>query len=492
MQLEEAFDKVVEVETLIFAGNTDSNLIYYWPLMRQCLWLELTQRAKIDSGTHAANKSPSIRKRISNRIITEAIAILNRPRSIGEETTAFISRPVYLQKLPDGFLFDRIIDPLLFCLPNSCTYSKYYLAPWSIGARLSYKATLIRPFRSSFQEIPQGHQSLLALIAYSSEIDFQKLLLRYSSTINIFHCWFQAARHFLDKRKNLRSIYLTSWYFPDMMALVAAARERGITTIDVQHGKQGKFQAMYSGWHIPSVGYDLMPNIFWNWGKPSAGHILASSPDRMIHRPVIGGFPWLDYYSRHVSIGSTSNSPITASARRVLITVQPPQGQNIEPIPDFLLDYLSQYPPETFFVLRCHPNDRNGPDYCRQRLSGLPRYLYTIDKSHNNLYDSLITSTHHITAYSSCCYEASAFGVPTLLFGEDARAIYNDEINSGFFSWTPGFSSDVASWLDTVNPVEDLCNGEYISSSLERTTAILRNAEDDIYDYYLIRNQDSA
>ena len=32
------------------------------------------------------------------------------------------------------------------------------------------------------------------------------------------------------------------------MGLIAAAKEQGIKVIDVQHGKQGSFQAMYSGW----------------------------------------------------------------------------------------------------------------------------------------------------------------------------------------------------------------------------------------------------
>jgi hypothetical protein len=488
MRLEEAFNKVVEVEARIFAGNPVSDLTYFWPLMRQCLWLELIQQAKTHSGSHAANKGSSIIRRISNRIVSRAIAISRRPSSIGEETTAFISRPVYLQRLPDGCLFDRIVDPLVFCLPNSCIYSKYYLAPWSIESRLSYQASLLRPFSSFYQEIPQDHRSLLALIACWADIDVQNLLFRYSNNLSHFYSWLLAARHFFDNRKNLRNIYLTSWYFPDMMALIAAARERGITTIDVQHGKQGKFQAMYCGWHIYGEGFQLMPNIFWNWGKPSAEHILTSSPDRMIHRPVIGGFPWLDYYSRNVRKESTPNPRITAPARRVLITVQSPQGKNIQPIPDFLLDYLSQHPPDVVFVFRCHPNDPNGPDYCRHRLSALPRSLYTIDEGHSNLYDSLISSTHHITAYSSCCYEASAFGVPTLLFGEDAQAVYNDEIKNGLFSWTPGVARDLASWLDKVKSVECMCNGGYISSSLEQTSAILRNAEEGSYDYYFIRN----
>ena len=66
------------------------------------------------------------------------------------------------------------------------------------------------------------------------------------------------------KTKKLKEMCLTSWYFPDMIGVCAAASELGIKAIDVQHGKQGKYQAMYSGWtKIPESGYALMPDNFW-------------------------------------------------------------------------------------------------------------------------------------------------------------------------------------------------------------------------------------
>ena len=33
------------------------------------------------------------------------------------------------------------------------------------------------------------------------------------------------------------------WYFPEAMGIIAAAKELNISTIEVQHGKQGQFQA---------------------------------------------------------------------------------------------------------------------------------------------------------------------------------------------------------------------------------------------------------
>ena len=43
--------------------------------------------------------------------------------------------------------------------------------------------------------------------------------------------------------------------------------------------------------------------------------------------------------------------------------------------------------------------------------------------------------------------EARAFGIDTLLFGEDALDIYNEEIRNNVFSWTDGTVDEVKNWL---------------------------------------------
>lgn len=484
MRLEQAFSLIQDVEAQVFGTNLTWSSINLWPLIRQCLWLELIRATEPVGRTHSASRPDAIRQRIFNRIIAGARALRDRPTSIGLETTAFISRPEYLQALPNGDLFDRIVDPLIFSMPGNYPLAKYYVAPWPKVAELNYAAALLRPSRlsSPSPDIPEAHRALLIRLAEYAGVEPKRLLWRYGESLKVFARWLKGARLFFDSRKNLNTVYLTSWYFPDMMALVTAARERGIKTIELQHGKQGKFQAMYSGWSIPEEGYLMMPDIFWSWGRPSAEHILATSSDRFVHRPIVGGFPWLDYYRQHIS--SKTVSDYEEVGKRVLITIQSPQGDNNQPIPDFLLDFLRESPRDVSFIFRCHPNDQQGLEYCRCRLSELPVELYKIDNGCTNLYDSLMMATHHITAYSSCSYEADAFGVPTLLYGVDAKAIYKDEIENGIFSWTPGSVADLALWLDKRSPDKGRSDSKYISSSLEHTSTILRNIELGEFDFY--------
>ena len=137
MRLEHAFSLIRDVEDQIFAINPTWSSINFWPLMRQCLWLELIRKTESDREMLSPIRAITIHQKTFNRIITVAKAFRNRPPSTGSETTAFISRPVYLQKLPNGNLFDRIVDPLIFCLPGDTTHAKYYVAPWPEGVRLN-------------------------------------------------------------------------------------------------------------------------------------------------------------------------------------------------------------------------------------------------------------------------------------------------------------------------------------------------------------------
>ena len=106
--------------------------------------------------------------------------------------------------------------------------------------------------------------------------------------------------------------------------------------------------------------------------------------------------------------------------------------------------------------------------------------MYEIDDSVDNLYDSLSVVTHHITAYSSCCYEASVFGVPTLLFGADASSIYSDEIKNGLFTWTEGSFHDLALWLEKSNSETQVRHDQnaYIVSSLDTARRTMDNLQE--------------
>lgn len=475
MKLEDVFNRIVEIESQRDPTQFIWRSFDIWPLIRQCLWFELNTVSQRRSRARSSVLQKSLQKGAFDEIRAFLSDLSQCYINNGVESTAFISRPVYLQRLPNGTWFDRILDPLVFSLESNINYSKYYLVPWLKTSNLLYEANLLRPLPSLCPAPIEDLRSVLTELALDAGIDPNQFLRHVSIKLTKFYKWYRFGTLFFGLRKNLKVIYLTGWYFPDSMGLIAAARERNVKVVDVQHGKQGPLQAMFSGWYIPKNGYQMLPDIFWCWGNPSANNILESSPNRFHHRPIVGGFPWIDYYCQYIREQTASEQNL--HEKLVLVTIQPPQGDNTQPIPDFLLDYLSEVPKDIHFIFRCHPNDRISPEYCKRRLSKISPSLYEIDDGSSNLYDSLLIASHHITAFSSCCYEASVFDVPTLLFGADALKIYSDEIKKGLFDWANGSVEELVLWLskNKFDVVHD--ENRYIVSSLDHARNVLAKIE---------------
>jgi hypothetical protein len=142
-------------------------------------------------------------------------------------------------------------------------------------------------------------------------------------------------------------------------------------------------------------------------------------------------------------------------------------GSSLEPIPDFVLDHLkSDIAGNDLFIFRGHPNYSDGMRYCEERLRDVSKQRYCLHNGRKNLYDELLECTHHVTAFSSCCYEAEMYGVPTLLFGIDAQSIYSEEIANARFSWTEGHENDLRNWLEDTPQCKKRHNDLYIEASL--------------------------
>jgi hypothetical protein len=451
-----------------------------WPLIRFCLWAELIQPPVGVTGANA--KQPVKPQRSPGKFLRQAVSVASRlVLSVRPGVTSiFVSQPVNLQALPaSGLSFDRILDPLMFLARNREPVEKFYVSPLNPGVELYFPARYLRPV---FPPVAASYASVRDRVAdlyRQAGLAPERVDVSFAQAWLSFIKWYRLAHRVFAASPDLNRVFLSSWYFPDMMGLIAAARELGIATIDVQHGKQGRYQGMYSWWtSIPPGGYRLMPDHFWCWGTPSCEHILASSPERLHHRPVAGGFAWPDFYRQYLSTSPPSDSVVAHDGRRVLVTLQGPTGGHLEPIPDFILEYLRlDASRRDVFVFRGHPNFTQNAAYCTRRLQDVPPERYTINDGSTNLYDELLRSTHHITAFSSCCYEAEMFGVPTLLFGSEAQAIYAEEIQAGRFAWIAGNQGELAGWL-AGSPVRSGSNRQdadpYIVASLSHADRLLQ------------------
>ena len=450
MNTPEAFKLIVKVESMVDTDSFTFNGLNTWPILRKILWTKLTSsynKNKIQKRNYLIDTYIFIKRFIS------LIYCLFKKTKYKEDTEKiFFSRPVYLQQLHSKKYFDRIVDPIIESSKKNYKFTKYYFQQISKGKQLVYNYfTLHHSTQLRLIKISSQQKELINTISLLTKIDSLELNQCYKSELKSFMGWYISIKQLLKRHKKLKEIYITCWYSTETMAVSAAASELGIKTIDIQHGKQGKYQGMYSGWtKIPKNGYSLMPDSFWCWGQRSCDHILASSPNRKKHIPFIGGYPWIDYYKKNML---PLDSKTTDNKTRVLLTMQPPQAGNVERIPDFIIDFLlSGTKEDVHFTFRLHPNDNDANDsdgyhYCKERLKLIKPSLYSIDRGIQNLYDIFRVVTHHITAYSSCCYEASLFNIPTLLYGDESKEIYQEDIENKAFTWIDSTKDNLESWL---------------------------------------------
>lgn len=467
----EACEVLLRLEQENDVNNFRVGEIVLWPLLRHCIWTGLLQAEQLKKpNTHAAaSRLVSKAREISSAWIRNIRHPFDVDRTAKPHTTIFfVSRPVYLQGLEHTNLyFDRIVDPLLFMARHRDAVAKAYIGNLPTDRRLFFPGGRFRPKKAPCpaKANVETVDRWLKRLAGQAGIDHEHLKSCFFTAWSGFEDWRWFGRSMFRRIPRLRQLYLTSWYFPDMMGLTAAAKEIGIAVTDIQHGKQGKYQGMYSWWsRVPKEGYLMMPDRFWCWGRPSCEDILRTSPDRTTHRPVVGGFPWIDWYRTFINPTSSRRT----QDKIILFTLQGPQGANEEPIPEFIVDFLKNGLNSDWRIrFRNHPNFAAGLDYCSRRLSGVDSHRFETCDGSRNLYDELLECSHHITAYSSCGYEAEFFGVPTLLFGKEARRIFETDIASGRFAWTPGTTEELVAWLAKAGAVmERGARSPYIESSL--------------------------
>ena len=174
---------------------------------------------------------------------------------------------------------DRIIDPIYMTssINNKCL--KIYLDNPNLKDNTLLKGYNYLPdnfnFKSKFEtnEYKNLERScikfLKSFIAFNSLNNIEEyLIIELKKSIKSYLISKNSSKQFFKNFISLKKIFLSAWYLPETMGIIASARELNISTIEVQHGKQGRFQAAYAGWNIfPENGYVNLPDNFWCWGN---------------------------------------------------------------------------------------------------------------------------------------------------------------------------------------------------------------------------------
>lgn len=241
------------------------------------------------------------------------------------------------------------------------------------------------------------------------------------------------------KKLKPKYVFIKCYYEQDSFGLVLAANELGIKTIDIQHGKQGVYHPMYSHFSkIPENGYKLLPKVFWNWGDESKNNIEKWQNNRHVHQAIVGGNLWMskwkysDVYKPSLKSEIEFIYSLKKYNRIVLYSTQPIKEEGI--FPKHIIETIKNSPKNWCWLIRIHPFQKLSAEEIFSELGG---HLSNVEVEFSTklpLYFLLKNVTHHVALWSSTCFEANEFEVPTIIAHEFGYKLYDNFISSnGFF-----------------------------------------------------------
>ena len=207
----------------------------------------------------------------------------------------FITRKVNERKLKNGLFTDRFIDPLIKLLdlatsPKKIIIDKYFPKNLSQLKNLMPKPGILHNIYGlsktyNNKKIDQFIELILNKLDLNNKRNLESIKVDFTK----YFSWYKLSNQYFLTFSDLNKVVLIAWYFPEAMGILASARRNNLISYDLQHGKQGSYQAMYSGWkNISEIDfYDNLPNYFLNWNNYSKDNIYRSDKLRKDHIPLL-------------------------------------------------------------------------------------------------------------------------------------------------------------------------------------------------------------
>lgn len=367
----------------------------------------------------------------------------------------FISRPVHLFRDTQRGLYDRVLRGAQKFYGGTCgAWFCIGLTPINF---ISPSNPAPLPFFQSFKRIFQIYFSFRHMFISDDDVGAKlfgegtREFLTKKRVMRISELYFRFFFGFFNK---VKVVFIASYATEEALGLIKSAEACGVTVVDVQHGKQGKWSLNYDDRIVGNFQNEIplksLIGFCWN----------AISRQRLIESGL---------FSNAFVVGSPHNSPQfqPKKSKCVGITLgfscQVPQAHIKRRVPELIRLLAAQK--DITLVVRPHPNDleffynfEGGADI-------------TLNDPSSSISEFLTDIDIHVTHYSSVSYDALEFGVPTYLVGSDALDIFAEEIKAGVFHWidieavTPeSFAKIVRSRVDE-QPISVLNDGGFPDQS---------------------------
>jgi hypothetical protein len=456
MDLQDYTSKLYDAEQKVDVNRFQSNGVELWPLYRYQA-ISMFKNSKIYYSKREKNIIRNTPIKNFLRLVYCKIILYKKVTKYINSTLKEEPTDIFLYSKNsahsdqiDGGWYDKFVDPFFELL-----YSNYKIRK----IELVFSKDLPKDRRvidTTFINIKDFEDYYLHTNKYNKSLDLSKNTRELSKLTSIDfvdgtvnYAFYEILKYkeifsLILKRIKPKFIFLKCYYEYDSFGLVLAAKELGIKTIDIQHGKQGIYHPMYTHFSkIPQNGYKLLPDYFWNWGDESKINIEKWQNNITAHKAIVGGNLWMgkwkfsNFYKYENDLEKGFIDFLKKSERVILYSTQPVISDGI--LPGHIIDAIHRSPANWTWLIRVHPFQKLSE---KEILILIGKCNAKIEIKYSTklpLYLLLKNVTHHITLWSSTCFEANSFGIPTIISHTFGAKLYEKffESNVFFYSVNP-------------------------------------------------------
>jgi hypothetical protein len=418
--------------------------INYWPILRLIIWKNLTKSSDIK----VYNKQLSLIIKIIKWLIFNIKNYLVSDNYFGNSVFFFGVPAAIVNLKKNNKRYDRIFDPILKNLSKKKYKKVYFNNSFISNLNMAYPISGINCYYNLIlkdYKVPLELEVLIYKICKNHNLDVVSILYEFRNEFNNLATWYSYTKKFLKKYTKIRKVYFYPWYASNSMGIILALKERGIETIDIQHGEQGSYQGMYTHWKkVPQNGFNLLPDYFYCWKKKIIElHNKSSNYKfKLKHKSVI----FKDYWGKEFEkrkIKKINNSKIV-----ILFCLQPSSEKSEGTlIPGFFIKYMNKnFSKDIKIIIRIHPNDRKIIKYLKKEISTFKfKDIVSIDSGKFSLYDSFSEVTHCLSKSSTATIQALTLGLKSAFFGKEAKEKFSYILEDA--SFLDGKRKNLENWL---------------------------------------------
>lgn len=269
----------------------------------------------------------------------------------------------------------------------------------------------------------QDFDIVVEKISENIGVSINEIKVRIENHLNQVLIWEKIAGYLLDKMEP-KNVFMLCYYTLPSFGFILAAKKRGITTIDMQHGGQGEFHPFYNFANIPTEGFSVLPTIFWNWDRSSFNTLNETFSKTKRHRALIGGNIWGDYL-KNVKFDLKTNKKI------ILYTMQ---TDSVPVLHDYIIDAIKKSSEDYLWWLRLHP--RMTKLEVDELLSTVEnkeiKNKVRIDYGKEDPLPLILMNCYaHVSHFSGCILEAALLKVTiNVVIGEIGMKFYKELIDN--------------------------------------------------------------